>query len=92
MNKMALSIITPDREVFNGEITSVTVPGSQGQFQVLFNHAPIVSTLDKGPIKIKAVEGNGEKEIVMQVDGGVVEVMKNDIKILVERILDTANA
>ena len=79
---MTLDIITPDQTVFSGEVSSVTVPGTLGQFQVLNNHAPIISTLSKGDIKIKSAEG----EQSFQTGPGVVEVLKNKIIVLVERV------
>lgn len=79
---MHLDIITPDRKVFSGEVTSVTVQGSNGQFQVLTRHAAIVSTLDKGPIKVKTSAGETE----FQAEGGVVEVLNDNIIVLVERV------
>ena len=90
MNTLALSIITPDREVFAGEVVSVTVPGSEekGQFQVLYNHAPIVSTLQKGHVKYVTAD---KAEHKLMIDGGVVEVMKNKVNVLVERLLESAN-
>ena len=50
---MKLHIITPQHVIFEGEVDSVSVPGKDGSFQMLDNHAPIVSSLDKGTIKIK---------------------------------------
>lgn len=85
---MHLDIITPDRKVFSGEVSSVTVPGSEGQFQVLTRHAAIVSTLDKGPIKVKTSEGEYE----FQAEGGVVEVLNDNIIVLVERVEGEATA
>jgi F-type H+-transporting ATPase subunit epsilon len=49
---MKIEIITPDRKVYEDEIKSVRVPGKKGSFQVLKDHAPIVSTLDKGTVRI----------------------------------------
>ena len=84
---MTVDILTPDRQIYSGETTSVTVPGTQGMFQIKNDHAPIISTLSTGTIKV--VTGEGDK--VFEVEGGVVEVLKNKIIILVERILeDTA--
>jgi len=77
---MHLDIITPDKKLFSGEVTSVLVPGSAGQFQVLNNHAPIISTLTKGKVKIKTKEG----EQSFDVNSGVIEVLKNNIVVLVE--------
>ena len=80
---MNLEIITPDRKVFNGETTAVTFPGSEGQFQVLNNHAPLVATLGKGDILINT--GAGKQSYT--VDGGVVEVLNNRILVLAEAVL-----
>ncbi|HHG84080.1 MAG TPA: ATP synthase F1 subunit epsilon [Bacteroidetes bacterium] len=79
---MTLEIITPDAIVFTGEVTSVTVPGADGMFQVLNNHAPIISTLIAGKIKFQAADG----EQVYDAEGGVVEVLKNKVIVLAERI------
>jgi F-type H+-transporting ATPase subunit epsilon len=78
-----LDIITPDRTVFTGEASSVTFPGSEGQFQVLNDHAPLVSTLARGPVTI-ATSG-GVKTFT--VDGGVVEVLRNRVLVLAEAVL-----
>lgn len=59
---MKLEIITPEKIVFNADVTSVAVPGADGEFQVLDNHADIISTLVKGKVKISA-SGLGEKAI-----------------------------
>lgn len=77
---MQLDIITPDKKVFSGEVSSVTVQGTLGQFQVLTGHAAIISTLEKGPIKVVAAEGESQ----YQAEGGVVEVLNNHITVLVE--------
>jgi F-type H+-transporting ATPase subunit epsilon len=77
---MNLEIITPEKKVFSGEVTSVHVPGADGQFQVLNNHAPIISTLLNGPVKIKTAEGIQ----TFQVSGGVIEVLNNKVVILAE--------
>ena len=79
---MRLTIITPDKPVFEGEITSVTVPGTAGSFEVLENHAPIVSTLEDGKIIIRS----GKNEEIINIIGGVVEVVENRITVLAEGI------
>lgn len=81
---MKLTIITPDRSIYDGEITSVTVPGSAGSFEVLQNHAPIVSSLDEGVVIIRT----GKSEEVIRITGGVVEVIHNTITVLAEGIMD----
>lgn len=76
-----LEIITPKEVIYKGDVQSVTVPGSKSPFQILFNHAPIVSSLDEG--KIKIVEANN-KELVYTAGIGFVELQNNRISILVE--------
>ena len=78
---MNLQIITPDKKVFDGEVKLVQVPGSKGSFQVLNNHAPIISTLDNGVIKIIDA---GDKTSTIPINGGVIEVKNNKIIILAE--------
>jgi F-type H+-transporting ATPase subunit epsilon len=77
---MFLDIITPDKKVFSGDVSSITVPGTKGIFQVLNNHAPIISTLSKGVVKYKTIEG--EKTVI--INSGVIEVLKNKIILLLE--------
>ena len=79
---MHLEIITPDKKVFSGKVNVVQVPGTKGLFEVLEYHAPIISTLEKGRIKI--VEGSSES--FFQIDGGVIEVKNNNVIILAESI------
>ena len=78
---MHLEIITPDKKVFEGEVKLIQLPGSKGAFEMLKNHAPILSTLDKGTIKIQEENGN---EQFFEVDGGVIENKSNKIIVLVE--------
>jgi F-type H+-transporting ATPase subunit epsilon len=76
-----LEIITPDKTLFTGKIKSIIVPGSKGSFTVLPNHAPIISTLEKG--KLKIVKEDQKIEII-EIKGGVIEVKKNLIVVLAE--------
>lgn len=78
---MYLEIITPDKKIFEGNIKLVQLPGSKGAFEILNNHAPIISTLDKG--KIRVLDAGG-KEHIFEVDSGVVENKANKIIVLVE--------
>lgn len=80
---MKLNIITPDKPVYDGEVTSVTVPGTAGSFEVLKNHAPIVSTLEDGKVIIR----NGNSEEIITIIGGVVEVIDDKITVLAEGIV-----
>lgn len=79
---MLLEIVTPDKKVFEGEVNAVTFPGSDGEFQVLNDHAPLISSLGKGSLRI-AASGQNEEMIV---DGGVVEVLNNHIIVLAESV------
>jgi F-type H+-transporting ATPase subunit epsilon len=81
---MHLEIITPDKTIFEGEVVSATFPGSKGSFQVLNNHAALISSLAKGKVLYKV--GDNEQEIV--VNGGVVEVLNNHIILLAEEIVE----
>ncbi|GMQ25902.1 ATP synthase F1 subunit epsilon [Algoriphagus sp. oki45] len=81
---MQLEIITPDKKVFEGEVSEASFPGASGSFQVLNNHAPIVSALAKGAVSFTVKEGGKQSLIV---EGGVVEVKNNVIVVLAEKIL-----
>lgn len=81
---MHLEIITPDQTIFEGEVDSATFPGSNGAFQVLQNHAALISSLDKGKV-VYAIKGKKEEIIV---NGGVVEVLHNKIILLAESVVD----
>jgi F-type H+-transporting ATPase subunit epsilon len=78
---MTLEILTPDKKVFEGEVTSVTVPGTMGSFEILNNHAPIISTLEDGKLTVR-----GAKDEVFLIKGGVVEVNNNKVMVLAEGI------
>ncbi len=81
---MLLEVVTPDQKVFEGEATAVTFPGSDGEFQVLSNHAPMISALGKGKMKIVS---SGKEETVV-IDGGVVEVLNNKVVVLAESVIE----
>ncbi|MDD4150875.1 MAG: ATP synthase F1 subunit epsilon [Bacteroidales bacterium] len=78
---MRVEIITPEKSLFAGETTMVRVPGTQGSFQILNNHAPIVSTLEKGIITVRKPDN---QELTFEINSGLVECKKNKIIILVE--------
>ncbi|MFK5855631.1 MAG: ATP synthase F1 subunit epsilon [Bacteroidota bacterium] len=77
---MNLEIITPDTTIFKGEAELVQLPGIDGSFEILNNHAPLISALKQGKIKIKR---NGKEEF-FDVNGGVIEVLDNKVLILAE--------
>ena len=81
---MILEIITPDKNVYKGEVTSVSLPGIDGRFGVLDNHAPIISALQTGEINVVDNEANNHSFTIE--GGGVVEVLKNEVIILTESI------
>ena len=80
---MKLEIITPDKKVYSGQVKLVQLPGISGLFEILNNHAPIISTLVKGKIKIE--EENGQV-LYFEVDGGIVENKDNKIIVLAESV------
>lgn len=85
---MFLEIFTPDEKVFQGEVESATFPGNEGEFQILNDHAPLVSSLGLGDIRYNYLEDKKPKEVHIKVDGGVVEVLNNRVLVLAESIVD----
>ena len=92
---MFLEIVTPEAVILTSEVESVTVPGTNGEFQMLDNHAPIVSTLDKGKVKFngdasikedvrKLFRKDEDGKWTFAVDGGVVEMKDNKVIILAD--------
>tara|TARA_B100001142_G_scaffold329907_1_gene395029 strand:+ start:3699 stop:3935 length:237 start_codon:yes stop_codon:yes gene_type:complete len=78
---MILEIITPEKVAFKGEVTSVKLPGTSGEFEVLNNHAPIISTLTRGSIRVIKADNNTE---IFDVNGGVIEMQNNKIIVLAD--------
>mgnify|MGYP002378171935 CR=1 FL=1 len=78
---MHLQIITRDKQVFQGNISSLTVPGTAGCFQILANHAPIISTLENGKVIYKDENAQDHDLII---ERGVLSAYNNQIKLLVE--------
>jgi F-type H+-transporting ATPase subunit epsilon len=78
---MLLEIIAPDQKLYSGEVDLVQVPGSKGSFEILRNHAPLISTLEEGRIKIVDVKGG---TTFFEVNGGIIEVKNNKIIVLAE--------
>lgn len=77
---MKVEIITPDKALFKGEATSVTVPGVDGSMGFLENHAPLITVVKAGDVKVKTT--NGDQNFAVK--GGVVEVMNNTVIVLAE--------
>ena len=91
---MFLEIVTPEAVLFSGEVDSVAVPGINGEFQMLDNHAPIVSLLQEGNIKIKGnleldeeVQDKFSKDgddTLLSINSGTIELNENKIIILAD--------
>ena len=97
---MNISVLTPDRTIFTGSISSVTLPGIEGSFQLLNGHAPLVSALTGGRVELVPAAGgyryfdenagsvvNGSatgQAMVFTIDGGFVEVLHNEVNLLVQ--------
>jgi F-type H+-transporting ATPase subunit epsilon len=79
---MHLEILTPEKKVFEGDVTIATFPGADGSFQVMDHHAPLISLLTAGLVEYKGNAGNGN----LAITGGVVEVLKNKVILLADGI------
>lgn len=97
---MTISILTPDRTIFTGNVTKVSLPGANGSFQLLDNHAPLVSSLTGGRVTMQT--GSGEyryydeeekgmttqstpgRTLTFSIDRGFVEVLNNEVNLLVQ--------
>jgi F-type H+-transporting ATPase subunit epsilon len=82
---MKLVILSPDREIFSGDVKSVQVPGTSGGFQMLEGHAPMVSSLKKGQVNVE--QSSGER-LTFSVEGGFVEILNNEIALLVSGVAE----
>ena len=80
---MNLIVLTREKEIYNGTVTSVKVPGINGSFEILQNHAPIVAALGEGEIRI--LDKSGSKKTFM-VKKGFIEVLKNEVSLLVQGV------
>ena len=78
---LKLKIVSPERIEYDGEVESVLVPGTQGQFEILNDHAPIISTLDKGVVEYGLPKG---EKVSLEILGGFVEVQHNAVSLCVE--------
>ncbi len=76
---MRVVIVSPEKTLFEGEATRIKVPGVQGAFEVLNNHAPIISILSAGKVECDGVPSYG-----VSIKSGFIEVAKNNISICVE--------
>jgi F-type H+-transporting ATPase subunit epsilon len=79
---MNLEILTPEKKLFNGEVYGVQMPGISGSFEVLENHAPLVSALKSG--RLKVIKDKQNHLAHFDIQGGFVEVLGNKVTVLVE--------
>jgi F-type H+-transporting ATPase subunit epsilon len=78
---MKLEIITPEETLYSGDATLVQLPGIDGSFEILNNHAPLIAVLGKG--KIRAQDAQKQQQS-FEIKGGVVEVLRNKVLVLAE--------
>nr|WP_320038744.1 ATP synthase F1 subunit epsilon [uncultured Bacteroides sp.] len=78
---MKLEILSPERTLYKGDVDVVTLPGTLGRFTILQDHAPMISSLKEGIIRIKPYEG---EEVELSIKGGFVEVKRNQVSVCVE--------
>ena len=76
---MHLEIITPETKLFSGEVEAIKLPGTDGSFGILDNHAPLIASLKKGTVKVTDTKKQVEN---FEINGGVVEVLKNKVVVL----------
>jgi F-type H+-transporting ATPase subunit epsilon len=81
---MLLEILTPEKKLYSGEVQGVQLPGIDGLFEVLDKHAPLVSALGVGQVKVLK---KGEASETYVIQGGFVEVINNQATVLVEGVL-----
>ena len=79
---MHLEILTPEKKVFEGDVTIATFPGADGSFQIMDNHAPLISLLKEGVVEYKSKDSTKNVTIT----GGVVEVLSNKIILLADGV------
>jgi len=79
-----LQVVVQDRAVFDGEVTSIVVPGEEGYLGVLANHAPLLSTLGEGTLDIRGPKGAWTYEI----RGGFLEVLNNEVTVLADSVVE----
>ena len=83
MNELDLEIISPEKKVYTGKVKSVTIPGTKGNFQVLYNHAPLISTFEIGIIKLVLSDDSTR---IFTTSGGSTEVLDNKVLILSDTV------
>ena len=85
MSTFNAQILTPNGSLFEGEVSGVKLPGTEGSFEVKANHAPIVSTLDEGSVLVRKTDG----DVTYNISGGFVEVNNNMLTLLAESVSES---
>ncbi len=80
MSKLQLTIISPEKEIFRGEVRRVTLPGVMGSFTILPQHAPVVSSLNAGKLSFEKPDGTEESR---EINGGFVEMNNNHVSVCI---------
>ena len=86
-DKLSFALVSPERELFNGDVDHVVVPGSEGEFGVSPNHAPVMSTIKPGALKV--INDGAERRIF--VNGGFADVTPEGLTVLAEEAVDLAD-
>lgn len=86
-DKLSFALVSPERELFNGEVDQVVVPGSEGEFGVLPNHSPAMSVIKPGALKV--LSDGAERRIF--VNGGFADVTPEGLTVLAEEAIDLAD-
>jgi F-type H+-transporting ATPase subunit epsilon len=86
-DKLHFALVSPERELVNAEVDQVVVPGSEGEFGVLPNHAPVMSVIKPGALRV--IDGGSERRIF--VNGGFADVTPDGLTVLAEEAIDLAD-
>ncbi|MBE6285608.1 MAG: F0F1 ATP synthase subunit epsilon [Bacteroidales bacterium] len=79
---LMLHILSPEKTLFKGKVSQVRLPGTKAPFMVLYNHAPLITSLEAGAVRWSSAEGNGELAVL----GGFAEVKDNNVTLCVETL------
>ena len=79
---MNLEILTPEHKVYSGKVYGIQLPGTEGSFEILENHAPIIAALGKGKMKVLKDKNNNTE--TYEISGGFVEMLNNNASVLIE--------
>ena len=80
MKRLQLTIVSPEKELFQGEVNQITLPGGMGSFTILPQHAPIVSSLTQGKLTYVTADGTSKD---LEIAGGFVEMNDNNVSVCI---------